>query len=124
MSEEIKRCPFCGGAFEWSGRLECWVCGSADSGCEVDVRASRYISEEEQIKALNTRPIEDALQARIEALEKENVKQRERNATVYQRNQLLGLAIVQAHAALKAGKPMTALVELERVLLVVKEGAE
>lgn len=66
MSEELKPCPICksesSGAFI-HGMFVSWICNN----CNLE---TYQCCEEEQARELwNTRPIEDALQARIDALE-------------------------------------------------------
>lgn len=72
MNEELKPCPFCGSddmnvtVTDIFHAVWCRDCGALVDNDEEDVA-----------KLWNTRPIEDALQARIAELEAENKKQKE-----------------------------------------------
>ena len=74
---ELKRCPFCGGEADYTqilgnyGRVYCFTC---DGG----IREGR--SKDGVIHNWNSRPIEDALNARIAKLEAENAELKERIA--------------------------------------------
>ena len=77
MSEELKACPFCNQPFEvvHSGGEGVYdgVLIKHDSNIDCPIRMdgeNGYIyAQEDLVKALNTRPIEDALRARIAELE-------------------------------------------------------
>ena len=73
MTENLKRCPFCGGTANIEkGQIEflayCPHCGAQTEYCEM---------EQEAIKVWNTRPIENELTGKIEKLEAENTRLRE-----------------------------------------------
>ena len=68
MTENLKRCPFCGGTANIAkGQIEFWAycphCG---------VQTELYETEKEVAKAWNARPIENELREKIEKLEAEN----------------------------------------------------
>ena len=73
---ELKNCPFCGHPFEivYSDDYDGYMIVHPYN-CPMETSESEtgfvYESEEDAINQLNTRPIEDALQARIDELEKE-----------------------------------------------------
>jgi NMD protein affecting ribosome stability and mRNA decay len=72
---EIKACPFCGGAK---------IC--TEKG--ININYCDNCSAESNIEQWNTRPIEDALQARIDELETElNLLKQERDFDVYKAQQ-------------------------------------
>ena len=73
MTEELKRCPFCGGeakCIEFYGlyHVICCNCHIAGKDCP---------SIETACKAWNSRPIENELHKKIEKLEAENTRLRE-----------------------------------------------
>ena len=76
MSEELKPCPFCGSTetrtnYALLPEVICLGCDATiDTGYEMD----------DAIKLWNTRPIEDALQARIAELEWNNSELTDENA--------------------------------------------
>ena len=67
MSEELKPCPFCGGM----PKVNDWTLkGITDKRCFCDnEKWPVYLSKTIAIDGWNTRPIEDALNARIAELE-------------------------------------------------------
>jgi hypothetical protein len=69
MSEELKPCPFCGGM----PKVNDWTLkGITDKRCFCDnEKCPVYLSKTIAIDNWNTRPIEDALNARIAELEEE-----------------------------------------------------
>ena len=69
MSEELKPCPFCGGM----PKVNDWTLkGITDKRCFCDnEKCPVYLSKTIAIDNWNTRPIEDALNARIAELEAE-----------------------------------------------------
>lgn len=119
MIEEIEPCPFCE-AKQGCKEADCLLCseeyvcvvssyGDQKSyvfcsycGASGPVSGSRHAA----ITAWNTRPLEAALQAQIDALKKQLRTYR--------------LVTVKAYTALKNSKPMTALVELESLIEEVK----
>ena len=69
MSDELKKCPFCGSElviYHSAGDVTVVRCG--DCGARVDAPMGLYRNAH---AAWNTRPLEDALQARIDDLEGE-----------------------------------------------------
>ena len=70
MSEELKPCPFCGGM----PKVNDWTLkGITDKRCFCDnEKCPVYLSKTIAIDGWNTRPIEDALNARIAELEAES----------------------------------------------------
>ena len=70
MSEELKPCPFCGGM----PKVNDWTLkGITDKRCFCDnEKCPVYLSKTIAIDDWNTRPIEDALNARIAELEAES----------------------------------------------------
>ena len=73
MTEELKRCPFCGGeakCIEYYGlyHVVCYDCYTTGRDCP---------SIETACKAWNSRPIENELHKKIEKLEAENTRLRE-----------------------------------------------
>jgi hypothetical protein len=71
MSEEVELCPFCGKPFVVTGSSNTSVFSHDSAGCPLHEREKQVISlaSERLIAALNTRPLEDALRARITELE-------------------------------------------------------
>ena len=76
MSEELKPCPFCGGM----PKVNDWTLkGITDKRCFCDnEKCPVYLSKTIAIDNWNTRPIEDALNARIAELEGELAELKER----------------------------------------------
>lgn len=76
MTDELKPCPFCGNPFEIVGDKQSGYIINHEFDCPMETSESEtgfvYDSEEDAIAQLNTRPLEDALQARIDELEAEN----------------------------------------------------
>ena len=73
MTENLKRCPFCGGeakCIEFYGLYHVICCNCYVAGKDCSTRESA-------VSAWNTRPIEDELHGRIEELESENKRLRE-----------------------------------------------
>ena len=73
MTEELKRCPFCGGeakCIEYYGLYHVVCCDCYTTGRDCP-------SIETACKALNSRPIENELHKKIEKLEAENTRLRE-----------------------------------------------
>ena len=64
MTEELKRCPFCGGTANIAkGKIECWAyCPHCGAQTEL------YETEQEVAKAWNTRKIEEEQAAEIARL--------------------------------------------------------
>ena len=73
MTEELKRCPFCGGeakCIEYYGLYHVVCCDCYTTGRDCP-------SIETACKAWNARPIENELHKKIEKLEAENTRLRE-----------------------------------------------
>ena len=73
MTEELKRCPFCGGeakCIEYYGLYHVVCCDCYTTGRDCP-------SIETACKAWNSRPIENELHKKIEKLESENKRLRE-----------------------------------------------
>ena len=73
MTEELKRCPFCGGeakCIEYYGLYHVVCCDCYTTGRDCP-------SIETACKAWNSRPIENELHKKIEKLEAENTRLRE-----------------------------------------------
>ena len=73
MTEELKRCPFCGGeakCIEYYGLYHVVCCDCYTTGRDCP-------SIETACKAWNSRPIENELHKKIEKLERENKRLRE-----------------------------------------------
>ena len=73
MTEELKRCPFCGGeakCIEYYGLYHVICCDCYTTGRDCP-------SIETACKAWNSRPIENELHKKIEKLEAENTRLRE-----------------------------------------------
>ena len=73
MTEELKRCPFCGGeakCIEYYGLYHVVCCDCYTTGRDCP-------SIETACKAWNSRPIENELHKKIEKLERENTRLRE-----------------------------------------------
>ena len=73
MTENLKRCPFCGGeakCIEYYGLYHVVCCDCYTTGRDCP-------SIETACKAWNSRPIENELTGRIEELEAENARLRE-----------------------------------------------
>jgi hypothetical protein len=110
MSEELKACPFCGINAEVvpcednSGQVVAWFicctnCPTASQICDVSEGGL-----DATIKAWNTRPIEDALHARVAELEKFGKDMIEASIAVLQELSdkcLLPDAAVEKYTALK-----------------------
>jgi len=66
MPDELKPCPFCG-----SNALDCYISDDTDSSCVscLDCKASTppWLDARSAHEHWNTRPVEDALRARLEA---------------------------------------------------------
>ena len=91
MSEELKRCPFCGEMPETDGRLvQCYL---------MPCDARHFIMP---VKSWQKRPIEDELNARIAELEAAGVKLADATQDLINALQLsfLNLEIVPTHKAL------------------------
>lgn len=82
MSDELKKCPFCGGILETRKEdmfqiyyaihvPENYNCPLNNDEYMWENPLMRDMTKEDLIKKLNTRPLEDALQARIDELEKQ-----------------------------------------------------
>ena len=73
MTENLKRCPFCGGTANIAkGQIEFWAyCPHCGAQTEL------YETEQEVEKAWNSRPIENELAEKIGKLEVENKRLRE-----------------------------------------------
>lgn len=68
MTENLKRCPFCGGeakCIEFYGLYHVICCNCYIAGKDCSTRESA-------VSAWNARPIEDELTGKIEKLEREN----------------------------------------------------
>lgn len=74
---ELKPCPFCGGKpnLRSYSKSRNWIVFC--SKCETETQV--YESEQEAVKAWNSRPIEDAQEERIKHLQKKRVKAIEQN---------------------------------------------
>ena len=73
MTENLKRCPFCGGeakCIEYYGLYHVVCCDCYTTGRDCP-------SIETACKAWNSRPIENELHKKIEKLERENTRLRE-----------------------------------------------
>ena len=70
---ELKRCPFCGGEPTSSNEFDDEV---LFYGCTKDIDCPMYDAPFVNLENWNTRPIEDALTARIAELEAENLELR------------------------------------------------
>ena len=73
MTENLKRCPFCGGeakCIEFYGLYHVICCNCYVAGKDCSTRESA-------VSAWNSRPVEDELHGRIEELESENKRLRE-----------------------------------------------
>ena len=101
MTENLKRCPFCGSTANIAkGQIEFWAycprCG---------VQTELYETEKEVAKAWNSRSIENELSEKIEKLEAENTRLREALEVILdeaQKDEPCILAIkVVAYTALK-----------------------
>ena len=83
---ELKPCSHCG-KNEWlitSAMGEVWAyCNQKTNGCGLVVHG-KHSTEESVIEAINSRPIEDALQARIDELEADN-KNKETTIRLYKK---------------------------------------
>ena len=64
MSNELKPCPFCGSTVG-TKRKDNWV-----KCCDCSARGSQELDRDTAHISWNNRPIEDALKARVEELEK------------------------------------------------------
>ena len=104
MTENLKRCPFCGGeakCIEYYGlyHVVCCYCYTTGRDCP---------SIETACKAWNNRPIEDELHGKIEKLEAENARLREALEVILdaaQKDEPCILAIkVVAYTTLKGDK--------------------
>ena len=104
MTENLKRCPFCGSTANIAkGQIEFWAycprCG---------VQTELYETEKEVAKAWNSRSIENELSEKIEKLEAENTRLREALEVILdeaQKDEPCIMAIkVVAYTALKGGE--------------------
>lgn len=91
MSEELRPCPFCGEmpkVHDWKLK------GITDKRCFCDnENCPVYLSKTIAIDDWNTRPIEDALTARIAELEAENAELKERVARFKKKNKKLKASV-------------------------------
>ena len=74
MTENLKRCPFCGGEASLVDGSDSGVFAGCSNCCSC---TEFFKTKNEALKAWNSRPIEDELHGKIEKLEAENTRLRE-----------------------------------------------